>query len=187
MALMKNWIIFCILLTLLHSCGSTKNSLDTKATENFTNLIKDRSFEFTADWANPMATQGLNAISNAGLLPPGSNAGSIQINGTANLLKVKGDSVMANLPYYGERRFGGGYGSNTGIEFEGIPKNYTEDYDTDKQQYNISFLMDKKMENYNVNIFVFPNKTATVTVTSNQRNTIRYQGHVAKLEGPETP
>ncbi len=121
---MRNLLYLLIVLTVVYSCGSTKNTMNAQETEQFTNFIENHFFEFTADWANPMATQGLNAISNAGLLPPGSNAGSIQINGTSNFLRIKGDSVMANLPYYGERRFGGGYGSSTGIEFEGVPLNY---------------------------------------------------------------
>ena len=184
---MRKLIYLLIVLTVMYSCGSTKNALNAEAAKKFTNFIENHSFEFTADWVNPMATQGLNAISNAGLLPPGSNAGSIQINGTSNFLRIKGDSVMANLPYYGERRFGGGYGSSTGIEFEGVPLNYSEDYNTEKEQYTISFQIQKKMENYNVNLFVFPNKTATVSVVSNQRNSIRYQGHVAELKDSDTP
>lgn len=179
---MKKAFIFPIVFAVIFGCTASKNTDSTAQTKDFKKVMETKAFSFTADWANPMATQSLNSIANAGLLPPGSNAGSIQLNGTSNFLKVEGDTVSANLPYFGERRFGGGYGSNTGIEFKGVPTSYDQAYNTDKNRFDITFLISEDMEAYNVTLTVFANKTANVIVNSNQRNPIRYAGHVGARE-----
>ncbi|WP_419211641.1 DUF4251 domain-containing protein [Maribacter sp. X9] len=177
---MKKYLLYLLLTTSIVGCGTSK--LDSKEIEELQSLLETKSFEFKADRVNPMATQSLNAISNSGLLPPGSNAGSIQLNGGNNFLKIMGDSVSANLPYYGERRFGGGYGSDAGIEFNGIPTHYSQIYNKDRKRYDITMQLDQKMESYNLNLSIFPNKIANLTISSNQRNTIRYSGNVLSIK-----
>ena len=182
------FLVWMIVFTI--SCTSSKmhTTAEVKALKD---IMNDSVFEFEAQTANPMMTQGMNSISNAGLLPPGSTSGMIQLLGITNYLKVKGDSVMANLPFYGERRFGGGYGSSTGIEFEGIPTSYTQVYNEEKNRYDIRFDISNDMEVYQVNLAVFPSMTANVSVASNQRNVIRYSGTIrspkkeAKVQGEQ--
>ena len=152
---MKTIVASFIVLSILFSCSSAKNSISD--THPIHSLISSRSFEFTADWASPMVTQSMNSIANSGLIPPGSTISRINLAGNPNYLKVFGDSVSANLPYYGERQFGGGYGSATGIEFNGIP----EDYEM---------------------MAIFPSKSTTVAVSLNNRNSIRYEGAIEALE-----
>lgn len=179
---MKKYLNYLFILGFLLGCGGSKVAQTNYQVESLKALMAISSFLFRAEFAYPMATQSLNAISNAGLLPPGSTAGAIQINGTSSFLKVQGDTVSANLPYYGERRFGGGYGSNTGVAFKDISTSYQQIFDTDKNRFEISFTVSEKMELYTLDLTIYPNKTANLIVSSTQRNSIRYSGTIGVLE-----
>lgn len=169
--------IFCFVI----GCTSTKMGSPTEI-EALKSLMTTKSFEFTADWANPMVTQSLTAVANSGLIPPGSSISRINLAGSSNYLKVFGDSVSANLPYYGERQFGGGYGSSTGIEFKGLADDYVQRFDADKGKYNISFKIKDKAEQYFVMMDVYPNKSTSISVNTSNRLSIRYDGEVESLE-----
>ena len=177
---MKTIVASFVVLSILFSCSSAKNSISD--THPIHSLISSKSFEFTADWANPMVTQSMNAIANSGLIPPGSTISRINLAGNPNYLKVFGDSVSANLPYYGERQFGGGYGSATGIEFNGIPEDYKQTFDTDNGKYTVSFNISDKSDRYYVIMAIYPSKSTTVVVSLNNRNSIRYEGAIEALE-----
>ena len=131
----------------------------------------------------PLTTNSLNQISNAGLLPPGSVANRINLIGNANYLRIKGDSISAFLPYFGERQLAGGYNNNNvGIQFNGIPKEYSVTKDEKKQQHNIRFNINNNTENFQVYITVFPNMTATMNINSSHRFAISYSGFVSSIE-----
>ncbi|WP_339653920.1 DUF4251 domain-containing protein [uncultured Maribacter sp.] len=178
---MKTIVTSFMVLSLLFSCTSTKNSISD--THPIHSLISSKSFEFTADWANPMVTQSMNAVANSGLIPHGSNVSRINLVGNPNFIKVNGDSVTANLPYYGERQLGGGYGSATGIEFNGIPTTYSQTFDPDKGKYNITFNISEKSDSYFVIMAIYPNKTSSVSISLSNRNSIRYEGAIKALAG----
>ncbi len=177
---MKTIVASFLVFSIFISCSSTNKSISD--THPIHSIISSRSFEFTADWANPMVTQSMNAVANSGLIPPGSTISRINLAGNHNYLKVFGDSVSANLPYYGERQFGGGYGSATGIEFNGIPEDYEQTLDTNNGKYTINFNISDKLDRYYVVMAIFPSKSTTVAVSLNNRNSIRYDGVIEALE-----
>jgi len=144
------------------------------------NIVNSNQFEVIADWMKPMPTQGLNSVANAGLLPIGSTLANIQINGSNNFVRVKGDSVSANLPFYGERRFGGGYNTDTGIVFNGIPENYVKK--EIKNKIEVSFTISEHQDSFDVSMTLFPNNNANIAINSTNRNFISYTGHITVLE-----
>ncbi len=149
-------------------------------------LVANKSFVIESDQALPMATNSLNSISNAGLLPPGSSASQINLIGNPNYLKVMGDSVAVYLPYFGERQMGGGYDNDgPGIKFEGVPQDMKINKDDEKHRYDIQFKMRDDSETFNVNIVLFPNLSSMINVNSSQRFPIRYSGHVSALDNAE--
>lgn len=165
------------------SCKSSKTVIDD--THLIHDLVASKKFKFTGVSASPMVTQSLTAVANSGLIPPGSSISRIDLNGTNNYLKIKGDSVSANLPFFGERQFGGGYGASTGIEFDGIPNNYEQLFNADKQKYTISFQIADTSDLYNVHIDVYPNKSSVVSVNMANRNAIQYNGNINSIEEEE--
>ncbi len=174
------WIAVMAVLA-LGSCGSGKKAAYSDAElEAFKTFLENKEFVFKARWANPLASQGLNAIANAGLLAPGSTAGRIDLFNSNNTLEINGDTITANLPYYGERRFAGGYNTNnTGIKFNDTPEDYTIAYDEKRNAYTMAFVINNGTENYNVTGTFFPNLSANVFINSTQRQGIGFTG---KLE-----
>ncbi len=180
---MKKVLLLVLIFGITLGCGSAaKVTQRSEAVAAFTRFVEQNTFEFRANTAYPMTTQAFNSVANSGILPPGSNSGAIQLIGIPNFIKVYGDSVSGNLPFYGERQFGGGLTSNAGIEFKGIPKTYNQTYNEAKNRYDIAFEISDEMERHQVKITLFPNRSANVSVNSNQRNSIRYVGTVEAIE-----
>jgi len=171
-------------LLFLFACGSTQRTVAPSAESRaLDQLLATKNFSISADWAYPNATASMAALSNTGLLGIGNTANAINLIGNPNFLKVIGDSISAFLPYYGERQMGAGYGSDNGIEFNGIPETYSLKKDEQKQRYTMEFTISgKTTEVFNVTIDFFPNTTAQINIFSSQRRGIRYQGNVAAVE-----
>ncbi len=177
------YILFLLGTFLLLSCGSaSKVSYTQEQLTSFTNFLDAKSYRFLADTANPTMTNGVSAVANSGLWPPGGTFSNILLQGSNNYMTVKGDSIMADLPYFGERQMGGGYGNNTGITFKGIPSRYKEEFDVSKNEMQIVFTITDKVETYQVTLNAFPNKKATLIINSSQRFPIRYLGELKELE-----
>jgi len=182
----KNTAIFLVMVQLI-SCGASNKIVEPSAqSKALDEMVASKEFKFDAEWARPIATSSLNSIANSGILPPGNNASNINIMGNGSYFKMEGDSVSADLPYFGERQMGGGYDSETGIKFEGIPDDLKIEKDETKQRYDIRFQIKKKAEVYQVQLTLFPSLSATMSVTSSQRFAIRFDGKVSKVEEKST-
>lgn len=143
-------------------------------------MIDGKSFEIISQSASPQNTTAFNAVANSGLfLAPGNTAGLISLIGNTNYLKVKGDTISAYLPFYGERRMGGSYGTRgAGIEFEGVPSDYEVKIGK-KNVREIRFsIRDKEetSEQYQVRINIYPNLSANINVNSTHRTSMLYRG-----------
>ncbi|WGH76460.1 DUF4251 domain-containing protein [Tenacibaculum tangerinum] len=179
---MKRYVILISVVFILFGCAASKKV--TQAEINYLDtLIKSKSFTIDSEWAEPQVTNAIMQIANAGMLPVGSNAGSINLVGNSNFFKMKKDTVAAYLPYFGERHMGGSYGGrNTGIEFEGIPEELTIS-EGKENSYRIRFRISDKntpTEAYTVLVQVFPSLSSTIYINSSQKNSIRYRGKVIK-------
>jgi len=142
-------------------------------------MVENKSFEIKNRWASPQLTTK-QQISNIVLFPNGSSTGNIDISNIINYLKIKNDSVMAYLPFYGERRFGGAYNNTAGIEFEGIPNDFQINKGK-KGSYEIRFSIDDKntnTENYRVYIKLLPDMSSTININSSGRSSIQYRGNI---------
>jgi len=149
-------------------------------------IISDGHYTILATWAKPMPSQGLNSIANAGLLPPGSSAARIDIAGTGGYLKMKEDSVVADLPYFGERQMGGGYDpDNAGVKFEGLPTDYSLGPIRKGDGYIMQFKIRDGQETFRVVAQIYASLSATISVASTHRNTIWYQGRLVESKGEQ--
>lgn len=179
---MRTVSIFGVLLFLLLCTGCASgprtqaNPAEMAALDH---AVSDGEFEILASWAQPMPSQGLNSISNAGLLPPGSTAGRIDIAGTGGFLKMVGDSAIADLPFFGERHMGGGYSSEgSGIKFSGIPENYSMGPIKKGDGYTMQFNIRNGQETFRVLAHILASRYASVSIASSHRSTIWYQGRL---------
>lgn len=173
---------YIVLLTSI-ACASSKNNATPEEIAALDQMISNKQFEIKANWAQPMATQSLNSIANAGLLPPGSTASRIDISGTGGYFRMVGDSVMADLPFFGERRMGGYYNQNkTGIRFEGIPKDLSFSSNKKGDGQTMRFTISEESEGFQVIAQLYPNGTARLTVASTHRTNMWYQGNLSEYE-----
>ncbi|GAA0721489.1 hypothetical protein GCM10009430_22820 [Aquimarina litoralis] len=164
------------------SCNSTKNIVaPTAQSEALEALIAKKSFTIESDWMYPLMTTGMNAIYNSGLIPPGSTVNSINLTGNPNFVRIYGDSISMNLPFYGERQLPGQYIRNEGgIVFQGVPDRYEVIKDEKKQTHLIKFTAKGDQESYRVTITLFPNWTTSININSSHRTSIRYRGVVSE-------
>jgi hypothetical protein len=171
-------------MVMITSCSSSKPSFTEAQTKALDSIMQKQEFSIKSNWAQPQVTNAMNQLADVGLIPSGSSAGNIDISGITNYLKMEQDSVKAKLPFFGERHFGGGYNNSEGIEFEGIPNNLQIKRNS-KSGYTLQFNIrdtNSSSETYQVYITIWPNLNSDITVTSAQRNSMRYQGKVQALE-----
>jgi len=145
-------------------------------------LMAQKRFEIMVKSAEPLVTQAMAQIANSGMLPPGNTISRIDVTGQGYFIKVHGDSVSANLPYYGERQMGGGYDDNPGIKFNAVPENIEIVREDAKNRHRIKFTINDKTETFIINTEVYPKSSAMVSIRSSHRNRIRYSGTVEALE-----
>jgi hypothetical protein len=135
------------------------------------------------EWATPLATNAMNQISNANLLPMESRSGRINLMGSSSYIRTRGDSLLVYLPYYGTQQISLPPGNTNGaIQFEGVPLRYETRYNDKKDLSDISFRMKDDTEQYDVFIKVYGNKKASVYINSTHRNSIRYTGELNALK-----
>lgn len=184
---MKNTLYF-LMLFMVFGCGNTKSFTEQEdlAYQQLQALVNSRQVKINSDWARPTATNAFYQVANTGILGPGNNASNINIQSIGNNLTIKGDTVVAYLPYYGEQNFGGTPGSNhQGIEFNTIPDDYKVTTNDAKHAVDISFKIEdayRGNESYNVFIRLFPNNSSTMRIQSSNRTAIEFSGHVKALE-----
>ncbi|AEM72175.1 secreted protein [Allomuricauda ruestringensis DSM 13258] len=173
---------FLLLLTTF-ACASSKSHATPEELAALDKMLSNKQFKIEAKWAQPMASQGLNSIANAGLLPPGSTASRIDVSGSSGYLRMVGDSVKANLPFFGERQMGGYYDQDkAGIKFEGIPKNLSFSSNKKDTGKTIRFTISQESENFQVIAQLYPNGKARLAVSSSHRTNIWYQGNLSEYK-----
>ncbi|WP_420601806.1 DUF4251 domain-containing protein [Flagellimonas sp.] len=172
--------IAAVILTIsLLACAShSKNVATTAEIDALQKLTSEKSFEIIANWARPLATGSLNRVANAGLIPLGSTANRIDVTGNGSYLRVLGDSVAADLPYFGERQMGGGpYNSNeAGIKFEGIPRDFELIPNDKSKGYTMNFTITEGTETFQVSAKLFPSNSSSINIISSHRTAIGFEG-----------
>lgn len=185
MMVMKRVLFFLFMIGfMLIGCNSAKKIIvPTAKSEALEALISKKTFVVESDWAYPMRTASMNSIANSGLLPPGSSSGAITLIGNPNHIKIHGDSIVMNLPYFGEQQLPRRFTKNGGgIVFKGMPDQYEVVKDEKRQQHVIKFSASNNIESYRVTITLFPNWSSNITVSSSHRTFIRYRGSVSVLD-----
>ncbi|MEC3908136.1 DUF4251 domain-containing protein [Tamlana sp. 2201CG12-4] len=182
---MRTLFFFIAIITItFFSCNSSKSIATQAEIDKLDALIKSKNFTIDSEWAYPMATVAMQRVSV--LLQPGNNPNAINLIGNNNYLTIKGDSITSYLPYYGERRMGGGTygGEDSAIQFKGELQNYKVVQNKDKS-YDISFQARSFSENFNVNIRLFTNLKSNISLAGNARSQIRYSGTAKAIEKKE--
>jgi len=171
-----------MILGVLMSCSSAQKLSESERSA-LDALVNERSLIIESDWASPMTSTAFNQVANA-LLPPGSTTGRISLIGNPNYFKIKGDSIAAYLPYFGEGQLPGRRNNDHAIRFEGIPETSEVQWNDKKQRYDMRFGIKHQDDNemYTIYITIYANKSGTIDINSSHRTPIRYSGTVSSLQ-----
>jgi hypothetical protein len=172
-------VLGCVLgLAVFSACKSAGVPLTPEEQARLDRIVTDRNFTMIAQWAEPTPDASINAMASAGLFPPGSSPSRINLGENTNYFRMKGDSVFIQLPYYGERQVVKTYGQAEGITYEGLANDLKVNRNADRNYYDIDFTARDRGENFICNLRLFGGQRALLTVQSNQRNQIRYDGNI---------
>ncbi len=184
---LKNIMLLGMVLGLFWSCGGVKSAesiaLKNRQFEALKTLVATNSFVFNAETAYPMSSFAVLQVTNTLLRNTGNSAGRISLTGNGDYIKVKGDTVQAELAYFGEVRIAGSMNPrDSGINFNGVPKTFELTENEKKQMLRLEFNIKEKIEPYEVIMHLYPNKHATVFINCMNRTSIRYDGTLSAFE-----
>ncbi|URM36709.1 DUF4251 domain-containing protein [Flavobacterium anhuiense] len=97
----------------------------------------------------------------------------IQLDYNTYFLKFKADSTTCDLPFFG-RGYNVGYNSDGGIKFEGKPENIR--VESKKNNTILKATVRGKSDVYDLLFSIFYNGSTTLSVSSNNRGPISYDG-----------
>ncbi|MBO4607414.1 MAG: DUF4251 domain-containing protein [Prevotella sp.] len=90
-------------------------------------------------------------------------------------VKVSGDTIISNLPFYG-RAYSVPYGGGSGLNFTGLIRHYDETV-TRKGEHILYLDVESQEDVYRYIISLFDNGKASVSVTPRQRSHIFFTGY----------
>ena len=178
----------CIVLPMLVvvlSCKSSETSAErAKKLSNLEITLDSKDFKIDVNTVYPFNTRATTQVLNQITRNTGNTANQIMINGYD--ITFKNDSVIGELPYYGERQLSSSrYNNHLGIALKDIPQNYSLTKHKKKDAYVIKFNMDDNsdsVETYNVIMTFYTNETVNISILSSHRNTINYRGRLIDTE-----
>lgn len=181
--------IVMIISILFWSCGSTYdsagNSRESQLNE-LRELLDTKSFKFMAETAHPMQTYAVTQVTNALLRNTGNTSGTIFLTGRGDYLKVMGDTITAELSYFGELRMVSSIDPrDSGINFTGELSNFSIKESKKKKKLNVEFDVKTKIDKYNIIMQLYPSQRANIVVNSSNRTSIRYEGEIVRLDKKE--
>ena len=179
-------IVIVVALSLILSCGSSKSDETMAVKERQLNDLKElvdtKSFIFKAETASPMQTYAVMQVTSALLRNTGNAAGRIYLAGNGDYIKIMGDTVKAELSYFGEARMVTSLDPrDNGINFEGQPTTYKVSENEKKNTLSLEFDIKSKSDQYSVIMQLYPSKHAKIFVNSANRTSIRYDGEIEPL------
>lgn len=114
-------------------------------------------------------------------LPQG--GGSVNLTGNYNTVKFHPEKIESDMPFFG-RAYSVDYGGNGGIKFEGKPIEYKVVSRNERMGFDVDATVSVTRDSYKLSLFVSPDGSASLTINSNQRSSISYNGNIVKFEAP---
>ncbi|MEO9501094.1 MAG: DUF4251 domain-containing protein [Nonlabens ulvanivorans] len=184
---MKHITIAILVVLTLIGCKSNLNSAEiaqqNQQLEQIAVKVKQDDFQIVMNTAYPLATNAVTNVLNGILIPNGDSANRIDLSDRDDYIELGNKSVKGELSYYGERRISSGYGNqDTGIEFNGIPTNYTQFIDYKKGLVRVEYQISNQAESFDITIEIFTNRKANINVSSSHRSNIRYTGVMEQIK-----
>jgi hypothetical protein len=99
-------------------------------------------------------------------------------------VKFHPDLIEGDMPYFGKASSNVAYSSSSegGLKFEGKPEDYT--IEKKKKNYQINANVKEPGDSYRITLVVDFSGNATLTIITNNRSPISYNGYIKAPEKP---
>lgn len=124
-------------------------------------LVESKEFVFVARTAIPQGSRTINLT-------------------TEYTLKFHPDLIKCDLPFFGRAYSGVAYGGDRGMQFEGRPMDLK--IEKKKKSYDIKVNVKGNNDSYFLMLSVYFDGTANLSIISNNRSTISYNGDIEVLQ-----
>ncbi|TDE41915.1 DUF4251 domain-containing protein [Flavobacterium rhamnosiphilum] len=108
---------------------------------------------------------------------------TMDLTTNSNYIKFQPDFIKSEMPFFGRAYSGVGYGGGGGLNFEGKPQEFT--IEKGKKAYQIKAVVRGDKDTYRLLLSVFFEGSATLSISSNNRSTISYNGEITPIEKKE--
>jgi hypothetical protein len=125
-------------------------------------MINAREFRFVGRTALPTGMRSVNLSSNY------------------NYMNFQPELIVSEMPFFGKAYSAVGYGTDTGVKFKGKPEKF--DIIKKSKNFEIEAEVRGNSENFRISLTIGFEGNATLTIISNSRSTISYQGDIFPLE-----
>jgi hypothetical protein len=122
------------------------------------NLVNSKNFIFIAETAFPAGYR------------------SVTLSSSSYSVEFHPDLIISNLPYFGRTYNAGAAFGDAGLKFEGPPTEYS--LETTKKKHEIRTVVKGLTDNYQIILLVSFDSSASLSVVSNNRNSISYNGQI---------
>jgi hypothetical protein len=104
---------------------------------------------------------------------------SVNLTTRQNFVKFHPDKVESDMPYFGKAGSSAAYSSHSdgGLKFEGKPEDYT--FAKKKKNYLVDMVVREAGESYHITLTVQFSGSTTMTIISNDRSPISYDGYLS--------
>jgi hypothetical protein len=167
----KNLVILVlILLTETSAFSQEKTKKELKAERKIEQqkqteaLVNSRIFVFIGRTAFPQGYKSVNLATNT------------------NYVKFSPDLIDSYMPYYGKAYGGIGYGGDSALKFEGKPEKFM--VTKGKKNFQIDAEVKGKNDAYKLSLTVQFEGDASLSITSNFRSSISYNGEISPPDEP---
>jgi hypothetical protein len=108
---------------------------------------------------------------------------SVDLVSHPNYVKFNPDFIDSYMPFFGQAYNPEGYGGDTGLKFKGKPDKFT--FVKNKKDFQVDAIVKSEADEFILSLSVGFEGNALLTVMSNRRRTISYQGEISAPEKPE--
>ena len=186
MNVLKNIVLFGLLLGVCVNCGPRKTQAELAKEENVYNELKrianSAAFKFTANAAYNIQGNDVVPVTNELLRQTENANGRYSLSANEDYMIVSKDSVKANLSYFGElRTVAYADARDNNIVFEGNPTNFVVKENDRKKTVSINFKVKGESEQFTVKMTLFSKEYCNVSIYGSNRTAIRYEGEISAI------
>jgi hypothetical protein len=153
--------VLLVLLLFVVGLGFSQDR-NTSDKENIGRLVSSEKFEFVATTVLPMGQAPKNLV------------------GSGYSVVFSSEEIISNMPFYGRGYSGMALGRDKGMRFKGKPEKYT--IEQSKKGFEVNTVVKTDSDTFSISVSIGNSGYATLTISSNNRSTVSYQGEVIALK-----